>query len=51
MELVRSIVIGVLLGFTIPTLKYRFGKWWFGVLLLLCLVLNIIVNVINYLIF
>lgn len=50
MELIRSVLIGVLLGFMIPTLKDRFGKWWFGVLLLICLVLNIIVNVIDYLI-
>lgn len=50
MELIRSVMIGVLLGFTIPTLKDRFGRWWFVVLLLLCLVLNIIVNVIDYLI-
>lgn len=50
MELIRSVMIGILLGFTILTLKDRFGKWWFGVLLLLCLILNIIVNAIDYLI-
>lgn len=50
MELIRSVIIGVLLGFMIPTLKDRFGKWWLGVLVLICLVLNIIVNVIDYLI-
>lgn len=49
-ELIRSVTIGILLGFMIPTLKDRFGKWWFGVLVLICLVLNIIVNVIGYLI-
>ena len=50
MELICSVLIGILLGFTIPTLKDRFGKWWFDVLFLICLVLNIIVNVIDYLI-
>lgn len=50
MELIRSILIGILLGFMIPALKDRFGKWWFGVLVLICLVLNIIVNAIDYLI-
>lgn len=49
-ELIRSVLIGILLGFMIPTLKDKFGKWWFGVLVLICLVLNIIVNAIDYLI-
>lgn len=51
MELIWSVMIGILLGFMIPALKDRFGKWWFGVLVLICLVLNIIVNAIDYLIF
>jgi len=51
MELICSVLIGILLGFMIPALKDRFGKWWFGVLVLICLVLNIIVNTIDYLIF
>lgn len=50
MEWVWCILIGILLGFMIPTLKDRFGKWWFGVLVLICLVLNLIVNAIDYLI-
>lgn len=49
-EWVWCILIGVLVGLYIPTLKDRFGKWWFGVLVLICLVLNIIVNAIYYLI-
>lgn len=50
MEWVWSILIGILLGFMIPGLRDRFGRWWFGVLVLICLVLNIIVNAIDYLI-
>lgn len=50
MELICSVLIGILLGFMIPELKARFGKWWFVVLVLICLVLNIIVNAIDYLI-
>lgn len=34
MELIRSVLIGILLGFMIQALKDRFGKWWFGVLVL-----------------
>ena len=51
MELVSSILIGVLVGLYIPTLKDRFGKWWFVVLFMICLVLNLVKNAIGYLFF
>ena len=50
-EWVWSILIGVLVGLYIPTLKDQFGKWWFVALFLICLVLNLVKNAICYLIF
>lgn len=50
-EWVWSILIGVLVGLYIPTLKDRFGKWWFVALFMICLVLNLVKNAICYLIF
>ena len=46
-----GILVGVFFGDFSDVLRDRFGKWWFIVSFMICLVLIIIVNVVGHLAF